>query len=201
MYILTMNKYYEFLEKIIRDFRSSSYEMENKYEIRGFSVKMSELKKNPNRKLTQKSISDIEKALNIVINDTDKNNIMYHVKGVNEYSVGKLGTSAHELTSVDDIHIGLKNMDTIYFIRMKEEYITDIYKVGQAIIFDPLGEIEDNDELIIKLVNSQIMIKQCTLDGNNLLYVDKNDDYKIRKIPFKETECYFKIIGSMKLAR
>lgn len=72
-----MNKYYELLEKIIRDFRSSSYEMEKFYRIKGFSVKMSELKKNPNRKLTQKSLADIESALKIKIDDSDPNNITY----------------------------------------------------------------------------------------------------------------------------
>lgn len=123
MYFITMNKYYEFLEKIIRDFRSSSYEMENKYDIKGFSVKMSELKKNPNRKLTQKSIADIEKALNIKIDDSDTDNITYTKVEEKPKPDNKIIERTYRV--VGEIGAGVLEVDELF----QDEYVT--------VTFDP----------------------------------------------------------------
>ncbi len=184
---------------MIDNSRYSDYTLSNKTGIdRNVFYK---IRKEVTKEPQKNTIDLLEKAFDIFIDDSNKGNITYQRKKDNEYSKGRIGISAHELISVDDIHTGLQNMSNIYFTKIKEEYITDLYKVGQAVIFDPLAKIEDNDELIIKISPNYIMIKQCTLDENNLLYVDKEDGYKIRKIPFKEIECYYKIIGSMKIDR
>lgn len=92
-----MNKYYDLMKSLITGFRSSTYEMEQKYKIPGFSAKMSALKNSPNRKLTNHSLSQIEKALDIKIFDV----------GPNELSFRKLDTIKNTINASAPESIGV----------------------------------------------------------------------------------------------
>lgn len=72
-----MNPWVRFIEELFRDFRLSSYKLENNYGLKGFSSKISSLRSGRTNKLSQDSISDLEKALNIRIDDSHPDIITY----------------------------------------------------------------------------------------------------------------------------
>lgn len=73
-----MNPWVRFLEGLLRDFRLSTYKLENNYGLIGFSSKLSSIRSGRTNKLSQDSISDLEKALNIKIDDSNPEEIKYH---------------------------------------------------------------------------------------------------------------------------
>lgn len=72
-----MNEYLRFIEELLRDFRLSTYTLETRYQLKGFSAKYSGLKSGRTRSLNQGTIASLEKALNIKIDDSDPNQITY----------------------------------------------------------------------------------------------------------------------------
>lgn len=72
-----MNEYLRFIEELLKDFRLSTYTLETKYQLRGFSAKYSGLKSGRTKSLNQGTLAGLEEALQIKIDDTDPNNISY----------------------------------------------------------------------------------------------------------------------------
>ena len=72
-----MNEYLRFIEELLKDFRLSTYTLETKYQLKGFSAKYSGLKSGRTRSLSQSTIASLENALNIKIDDSDPTHISY----------------------------------------------------------------------------------------------------------------------------
>lgn len=72
-----MNEYLRFIEELLKDFRLSTYTLENKYCLKGFSAKYSGLRSGRTRSLNQATLASLEKALNIKIDDSDPKQISY----------------------------------------------------------------------------------------------------------------------------
>lgn len=82
-----MNPWVRFIERLFRDFRLSTYKLENTYGLKGFSSKLSSMRSGRTNKLSQDSISDLEKALNIKIDDSNPDEITYRKLGPNYVSI------------------------------------------------------------------------------------------------------------------
>lgn len=176
-YIEVMNKYYELLLDISKEFRSSSYELETKYGITGISVKMSELKKNPERKLTQKSIRDIEKALNITINDSDPENITY-TKNKPEQEVPFEGViQVYNYPILNNVYVGdpgmLKNESNetgvfaykkgegeCFGLRVNGSSMKTALNNGDIVLVDMGLKPINGDLVVVKLKNGEQFIKK-----------------------------------------
>jgi phage repressor protein C with HTH and peptisase S24 domain len=72
-----MNEYLRFIEELLKDFRLSTYTLETRYQLKGFSAKYSGLKSGRTKSLNQATLASLEKALNIKIDDSDPNQITY----------------------------------------------------------------------------------------------------------------------------
>jgi|GEM_PF-1581505 len=72
-----MNEYLRFIEELLKDFRLSTYTLETKYKLKGFSAKYSGLKSGRTKSLNQATLASLENALNIKIDDTDPNHLSY----------------------------------------------------------------------------------------------------------------------------
>lgn len=72
-----MNGYLKFIEELLKDFRLSTYTLETKYNLRGFSAKYSGLRSGRTKSLNQATLASLEKALNIKIDDSDPEQITY----------------------------------------------------------------------------------------------------------------------------
>lgn len=72
-----MNQWAIFLDKLMRDFRESTYSMEKIRGVKNFSSKLSSLRSGRTETVNQSTIKDIEKALNIIIDDSNPEQITY----------------------------------------------------------------------------------------------------------------------------
>ena len=211
-----MNNYYELLQELIRDFRSSSYEMENKYGIKGFSVKMSELKKDPNRKLTQKSIADIENALNIKINDRDPDNITYKkladtkvggfegeipvakIPLLSEVYAGEpqyLDTEFH-----DEYHffVSTKPNHRCFALRVSGKSMETTLKDGAIVVVDMDAEYKEGDIVAVRLKNGEQYIKRFyDMNYAFIKLTSDNSDYGVRLIDKEHIDKIYKVASAI----
>lgn len=72
-----MNKWYIFFKRILKDFNQTTYKMENNFGLKGFSSKMTYLKKKADSKPSIDSQLDLGKALNIKIYEDADGNLSY----------------------------------------------------------------------------------------------------------------------------
>lgn len=183
----------EFIKHIIKEFRLTETSLA---EIAGVTPPaINKLKNRAGSKPMANTIKNIEKNLNIIIFDTDENNITYKENEKTKKS-GEIGISAPKIIGVDDIDIGLKNMDVLHYIEITDKIDTSTRKSGDIVVFDPSQNIEDDDEIIIKLVNGDTKIRKCTIEENSILYIENG---RIKKIIKQDIECMYKIVGSMQL--
>lgn len=209
-----MNKYYEFLEKLIRDFRSSSYEMERFYGIKGFSVKMSELKKNPDRKLTQKSIADIENALKIKIDDTAPNKITYTKTAPppSEEMTGALpiqmipilatvyaGEPEYLHTEITDQEMPVLNLipgHRYYGLIVSGKSMETTLRDGDKIVVDMDAPLEDGCLVAVKLRNGHQYVKRYY--NTNFAFIQlssDNKDYGVRLIDKNDIAACHRVVS------
>ena len=72
-----MNEYLRFIEALLKDFRESTYTLETKHGLKGFSVKYSSIKAGRTKTLSQSTIAALEKVFNIRIDDSNPSHITY----------------------------------------------------------------------------------------------------------------------------
>ncbi len=191
-----INPYYKLIQKILNDFRITARGLQDMSGISGLSTIIIKLRANPWKKLHPETIGKIEKTLNIIIYDTEEEEIKYKRVEDDKNGYGETGISAPKIIGVDDIDKGLENMNVLHYIEITEKIDTNSRKKGDIIVFHPQEKINDDDEIIIKLINGETKIRKCTIEENSIFYIENG---RIKKIIKQDIECMYKIVGSMQL--
>ncbi len=198
-----INPYYKLIEQILADFRITANGMQDKYELRSFSTIVNKLKRDADRKLHPETIGKIEKALNIIIDDSDPENITYKVleppvtnKISNISTNGIAIEGAKTIGIVDSLTEGIEEMrKDILAYTIKQSDKTDIFKVGEDVLIDTSEEIKTNDIVIVKQKNGEVKIKKCIVNELFLILVDK--DFNVEQIDYSQIEYMYRLYGNV----
>lgn len=199
-------KWKEVLDKILRDYRLSSSEFEK---ITGVSnVILSHIKSGKTQSPAQLTIKKIEDGLSIKIDDSDPDNITYKEverpliakEPIISYGKqrGEIGIAAIPLGSVDDINKGQENMKELLVYTVSEKTETEIYSVGDYVVFSPQQKINNNDKVIIKLATGVIIIRTCIISGDLVITLKKSGEL-VEAINYytNQIDCMYKVIGKI----
>lgn len=186
----------ELIETLLKEFRVSTYELQNKYGIN--SATLSNMRKGKSQP-TQKVIKDIESALKIKIDDSDPGNITY--KKIEEVTDNKAALPS--LPFLDDLapvnvygYVHAGNEGPIF----SEEILEQIFipKSGYTNLH---GIIVDGDSMEPTINDRDIVVVSLNIkasDGDVCLIAYNDHDYVLKRVYFNKDSDFLTIVSDNK---
>jgi SOS-response transcriptional repressor LexA len=210
------NPYYIFIKKLLKDdFRLTVNGFQEKYNLRSLSTIMNKLKNNPKKRLHPETISKIENALNIKIDDSNPENIIY--KKLTEARLLKGDMQLFNYPIISHIHMGL-SMESIvkdqtsgyvslpyykkgncFAIVAHDDAMANKIELGDVVLVD-MDEPISNDSIVVTLLKDgrQIIRKYREVAPNIIMLFTDNGSYAPITIQKIEIEVIYKIVGTWK---
>lgn len=219
-----MNEYLRFIEELLRDFRLSTYKLETRYNLKGFSVKYSGLKSGRTKSLNQATLASLERALNIKIDDSNPQQINYirlsppeekedKVSGVGEF----LGASSvYPYPLLGTVYAGEpKNLyhssyDKIakftyskkghhcFALEVDGKSMESTLKDGSTVLVDMEAPLEKDCIVAVKLKNGAQYIKRY--EDVNYAFIrlkSDNGEYGERFIDKNDIEAMYRVVEAI----
>jgi len=204
-------KWQEFINKLLNDFRKSSYWLEKYHGLN--SATISKIRNGLTEKPNQETISALENILKIKINDRNPDNITYiKLSEVENKSSGFSGSMhtinipvlsevyAGDAMNLDPVHyeetipVVLMNNHKCFALRVVGKSMETTLRNNEIVVADIEAQIKDGDIVACRLKNGEQYIKRyyemnyafVKLTSDNSEYgvrlIDKNDIDKIYKV-------------------
>ncbi|HEX2868763.1 MAG TPA: XRE family transcriptional regulator [Ignavibacteriales bacterium] len=174
----------ELIETLLKEFRVSTYELQNKYGIN--SATLSNMRKGKSQP-TQKVIKDIENALKIKIDDSDPENITY--KKVEEAADNKPSTTPFPFIE------GMATVNVYGFVHagnegpIFSEDVIEKIQIPRGGYSDLHGITVDGDSMEPTINNRDIVVVSLTSkasDGDVCLVAYNDHDYVLKRVFFNK---------------
>jgi phage repressor protein C with HTH and peptisase S24 domain len=204
----------EFIDTLLRDFRMSSLELEQKTSVSNASI--SQLRTGKTKKPNQFTIKNLEKGLGIRINDRDPDKITYTKLSEKELEPGHefkdtipaykyplLGVVYagepdlldHELTDEYEYFPYRKNSNRCFSLRVNGKSMETTVQDGAVVLADMDAQLTDGCLVAVKLKNGTQYIKRYY----NLNYVfvklsSDNPEYGVRLIDKSDILVCYRIV-------
>lgn len=202
-----------FLEKLLKDFRISDYELSK---IAGISAPtFNRIRRGETEKPYQNTIKKIEEGLRIKIDDRDPNNITYK-RLPDKIEFEKIEPNLHEYPVITTVYGGASpNMfvaenieefiilpyekkENCFAVRVKGDSMNHKVEEGDIILVDMTKEITNGSIVIARLRDGRQLIKRYrNLHPNIMLYSD-NGNYEPMFVNANDIEAIYKVVGIWK---
>jgi phage repressor protein C with HTH and peptisase S24 domain len=201
----------ELIEELLKEFRTSTYELQNKYGIN--SATISNIRNGKSRP-TQKVIKDLERAFNIRINDATPNNITYSriVPRPSEEMKGTLpvqmipvlatvyaGEPEFLHTEITDQEMPALNLipgHRYYGLIVSGKSMETTLRDGDKIVVDMDAPLEDGCLVAVKLKGGQQYVKRYyNLNYAFVQLSSDNKDYGVRLIDKNDIAACHRVVS------
>jgi len=211
------NPYYVFIKKLLKDdFRTTVNGFQERYDISSLSTIMNKLKNNPKKRLHPETISKIETALKIKIDDSNPENITY--KKTEEARLLSAEIQLFNYPIISHIHKGLSmeslvkdhqisgyillpynKLENCFAIVVQDDALANKIEQGDVVLADTDLGIEDNNIVITLLKDGrQIIRRYREVAPNIIMLFTDNSNYAPITIQKNEIEAIYKIVGTWK---
>jgi phage repressor protein C with HTH and peptisase S24 domain len=199
-----MNPWVTFIEQLFRDFRLSTYKIEKNYGLKGFSSKLSSLRSGRTVSLSQDTISDLEKALDIKIDDSNPDLITYRKINHNQPKFDDTLT-VFEYPVLSEVFAGEPDKIDIEFFETKEPFpyhrrghncfalrvngksMETTLRDGDVVLVDMSLEPMNGDLVAVKLNNGNQYIKRYyKINDYFIKLTSDNSEYGVKVIDTKD---------------
>lgn len=208
------NKYYIFLENLLKDLRITANGFQEKYDIRSFSTIMNKLKNDPDKKLHPETIGRIEEALKIRINDTNPNHITYTKQTITESDVpftgvinvyqypilatvyaGEPEMLNHEVYDESAAFAYQKEKHNCFALRVNGQSMETTLKDGDIVLVDMNLIPLDGDLVAVRLKNGNQYIKRFYDENHAFVRLTSdNHDYGVRLVDKNDIEAIYPVV-------
>jgi phage repressor protein C with HTH and peptisase S24 domain len=218
-----MNEYLRFIEELLKDFRLSTYTLETRYNLKGFSAKYSGLRSGRTKSLNQATLASLEQALNIKIDDSDPKQITYlrlqpsqkneSAKGSTEFSGA---TSVYPYPLLGTVYAGepkdlyhssydkvanftySKKGHHCFALEVDGKSMESTLKDGSTVLVDMEAPLEKDCIVAVKLKNGTQYIKRY--EDVNYAFIrlkSDNGDYGERFIDKNDIEAMYRVVEAI----
>lgn len=211
--LVSMN-WQDFIEQLLRDFRLSSLELEQKTSVSNASI--SQLRTGKTKKPNQFTIKNLEKGLGIRIDDRDPSNITYTIISKEDLPPGHEFTDtrpayrypliatvyAGEPALLDHEHVDeysyfpyRKNNHRCFAVRVNGKSMETTIQDGAEVLVDMDAQLADGCLVAVKLKNGNQYLKRYY----NLNYVfvklsSDNPEYGVRLIDKSDILVCYRVV-------
>lgn len=204
----------EFLEKLLKDYRISDYELSKIANIS--APTFNRIRRGETKIPYQNTIKKIEEALKIKINDSDPDNITYK-KLPDKKEFEEIETKIHNYPVISHVYAG--NSPNMFMEENITEYVSLPYKKekncfavrvigdsmnhkiqeGDIILVDMDAEVINGSIVIARLKNGKQIIKRYRAVSNqNSMFYSDNGNYEPLVVHLNEIEAIYKVVGIWK---
>ncbi len=216
-----MNGYLKFIDGLLKDFRLSTYTLETRYNLRGFSAKYSGLKSGRTRSLNQATLASLENALGIKIDDSNPEQITYiktsqekkGASGVDEFS----GSSpAHPYPLLGTVYAGepenlhhttydkvarfsySKKGHHCFALEVNGKSMESTLKDGSTVLVDMEAPLEKDCIVAVKLKNGAQYIKRYEdVNYSFIRLKSDNGEFGERFIDKNDIEAMYRVVEAV----
>jgi SOS-response transcriptional repressor LexA len=177
---------------------------------------MNKLKNNPEKTLHPETIGRIETALNIIIDDSDPENITYkRLPAQNEYE--NIDKKIYNYPLITNVYAGdspsmfvneniteyvalpYEHQENCFAVKVIGDSMNHIIQENDIILADMSKQIMNGNIVIARLKSGKQMIKRYRqLNNIDAMFYSDNGSYTPLIIPLAEIEAIYKVVGIWK---
>lgn len=207
--------YKELLEELARVYRLSERELANKIGVSQAAI--NKIKKSETHRPFPNTIKKIEEAFNIIIDDSDINNITYKKVVSNKNTYEKIDVKFYQYPVITHVYAGISPgvivaeqiIDYVYLPYKKQENVFAVKVIGDSmnsrieegdiILVDCDAEYRNHDIVIVRLKNGEQLIKRYkAIDNRTVMFYSDNNNYEPRICPIADIEVMYKVVKILK---
>lgn len=198
----------DFIKQLILDFRTSTYELEKVHGIG--SATLSKLITGKTLQPNQKTIQALEKALNIIIDDSDPNNITY-IKRSGEEGGFKNTVALQRFPLFSTIYAGAKGMlsheQALGYISIPYHKTTDVFALtvsgdsmtglvehGDIVLVDTEATLHAGCVVAVRTTTGDQLIKKYAKQGNTVILTSNNNNYTPLLLKQEQIEVIYRVV-------